>query len=303
MNIEYANTIALSEVLSKMGFEPARQRDNELYYLSPFEQEEFIGLVVDTTTNIWYDYALEKGGNVVALVCAHLEKSGNSFTQADALRWLENMIGNRFHIDPVQIDDYSDQHRKFIITDIRPLKCGILKRYIEQRGISPDLAKSYLEEVTVYNKATESSFPALGFKNEAGGYELRNPFFKGATLPSTITYIRGLIPKPDGFHVFHSVFDYLSMLTRRKGKLFGDDVIILNSVANLRDAAAYIRYYGFRRACLWLDNDNAGDAAARSLVKFFATKPALEYVHMNQTYHGFKDVNAWHMHTLNNQSI
>jgi len=41
----------------------------------------------------------------------------------------------------------------------------------------------------------EKIFKAIGFKNNAGGYELRNEYFKGSSCPKYISYFnKCLVP-------------------------------------------------------------------------------------------------------------
>ena len=40
-------------------------------------------------------------------------------------------------------------------------------------------------------KISDKTFFALGFANDAGGWELRNPYFKGCMAPKPISTIKG----------------------------------------------------------------------------------------------------------------
>ena len=74
---------------------------------------------------------------------------------------------------------------------------------------------------------------ALAFRNDSGGYELRNPLFKGSITSKDITHIR-----QQGDRVFRvrGFMDYLSFLTIRNRKPGNtdcrQDYRILNSTAN-----------------------------------------------------------------------
>ena len=289
------------QILDKIELKPGKQKHNQLFYRSPFSQKEALDFIVDIPRNTWTDVSLDRQGDVITFVCLYLQSMQLSHAISDALRWLENMLGSSALIALVPVDDFENENQNYIIRSIWPLTYEVLNRYIESRGIPRNIASEYLKQITVYNTKERTSFPAIGFRNEEGGYELRNQYFKGATGPKGITFIRGKTEspyKPDGFHVFHSVFDYLSILTQRKGAKFKEDVIILNCLSCLKGLTGYIKHYEYKRAYLWMNNDIAGYAANRSFVKFFKTERDLSCVLMNSQYAKFKDVNAKHTNDL-----
>ena len=98
------------------------------------------------------------------------------------------------------------------------------------------IARRHLKELRVQNTRTNKYFTALGFANEEGGYDLRNPFFKGCLRPKAISFIRGKVPKPEGVHLFEGVMDYLSAICQLRGNDLADDAIILNSLSCFKQA-------------------------------------------------------------------
>ena len=138
---------------------------------------------------------------------------------------------------------------------------------------------------------------AIGFKNDKGGFELRNKNYKGSTRPKYITFIRGTHGgQGGGIHLFEGWSDYLSAIIQQQdGRKFRDDTIVLNSLSNLAKGTAYIKDYGYRTAFTWMDNDQPGQQATASLDAFFKTEAGLLHSPMNPLYAPYKDVNAWHM--------
>jgi hypothetical protein len=300
MNIEQANTIPLSEILSKMNVKPERTFGHDIYFLAPYREERTASLHVNSKKNVWYDHGIGEGGDVVRLVCKYLERSGADHTVSDALRWVKNMMGFAPIIAPVRIPKPpKDEPGKLAITKIERIERAALIQYLDSRGLSVELARQYLKQITVYNRETKSSIFALGFKNDKGGYEIRNKFYKGSTKPKYITFIRGTEPKPDGVHFFEGWPDFLTALIYTKsGFQFKEDAIVLNSLANLKKATPYIKGYGYRTAYLWLDNDKAGIRAANNLQEFFTTEESLTYKPQNHIYLPNNDLNEWHMKNL-----
>jgi len=297
MNIEHANSIALSAILEKAGFKPVKETGKDLWYLSPLRNEKTASFHVDLRKNVWFDFGANKGGDSIAFVCAYLEATAENHTASDALRWLKNMMNDGVIIgvvrDPNEVEDKS----KLTLKKTKPLQHRALIHYLESRGIPLYIAQSYLKEVHVHHNGNDKSYFALGLKNESGGYEIRNPYFKGCIRPKNITFIRGEIPKPNGIHIFEGFMDYLSIITQQ-GKPLENDAIILNSLACMRKATAYIKNYGYRVAYTWLDNDDAGKEATEAFAEFFKTEENLQHRPMNKLYAKHKDVNDWQMYRL-----
>lgn len=298
MNIENAKTIPLSDILSKIGFEPYEQNNVEARYYSPFSKEKRPSFKVDLKKNEWHDSEERLSGDIVKFACVYLEKTNESCTVSDALRFIENISGNAPGIKPVQTQRDAPSEGKLSIVGVKKIAHPALIQYLDKRGIPLEFAKPILKEVRVRNNKTGNSMFALGLKNEEGGYELRNPFFKGYVGKRTVSFIRGSIPKPDGLHVFKDAMDYLSITTHYKFEKLQADTIILNSLSCMQDATPYIKGYGYKAVWTYMDNNEDGKNASEALDKFFKTQEGLVHRPMNHLYEGQKDVNAWHMRKL-----
>jgi hypothetical protein len=297
MNIEDANKIPLQEVLSRINATLVRERGKNLYYLLPLRDEKTASFHVNTNRNLWYDHGDGIGGDCAAFACAYLKYGGEDCTMHDGLRWLKNMTVIPFSPRPFLVADSSDTVWKII--RVEPLEHLALIRYVEGRGIPFEIAEKQLVEVYFKNPQNNNKMYALGFQNEDNGYELRNKYLKSCIAPKTITFIRGTTPKPESIHLFEGFMDYLTYLTIKKGAAHDHDVIVLNSVNCLNQALPYINGYGYKIACTWMDNDKPGSKVTALLNSFFSSQQGLVHKPMNNVYKNHKDVNAWHMHTLN----
>lgn len=76
-----------------------------------------------------------------------------------------------------------------IIAAKQPIDDLALCRYIRQRRIEKNIADRYGYEVHSTAGEKEKIYRAVAFKNNAGGYELRNEYFKGSSSPKYITYL------------------------------------------------------------------------------------------------------------------
>lgn len=296
MNIEQAKSVPLIDILDKLGIVLKRKTETDYWYLSPFRHEKTASFKVHSPKNIWYDFGEQIGGDVVAFVTTYLERQGEAATCSDALRWIGNMCGDIPRIAPVETHENVQPEPKLKLIKSQPIQHPALERYLEERGIGVEVAKQYLQEVRVKNKETGSSLFALGLLNEENGYELRNSFFKGCVGKKSISVIRGKSPNFEAIHMFEGVMDFLSIVTDLPGGKLDHDAIVLNSLSNLSQASAYIHRFGYTRLWTWMDNDEAGQKAKANIQAFVENEAGLSHYPMNDSYKGFKDVNAWHVH-------
>lgn len=294
MNIEQAKAIALSEILTKLGFQPASRSGIDLMYLSPLRKEKKPSFHVNERNNIWYDHGSGEGGNAFDFVLAYLQSQAEDHTTHDGLRWFNNMFGQS-SITPVikSSETVIVDEQALQLKNIYQIKCPAFFNYLQSRNIPLPCASRYLKEVEIFNTKSGKTFLALGLKNEDGGYELRNKNFQGSVRSKYVSFIRGSNPNVKGIHVFEGMMDFLSALVIEKKMQFEEDVIILNSVTLLGKAYPYINNYGYENLYSWLDNDPAGDKASRALETFLARHSTISFHPMNNRYAGFQDVNAW----------
>ncbi|MES2479443.1 MAG: toprim domain-containing protein [Bacteroidota bacterium] len=298
MNINSANAICLQQLLNQLGYVPFRTRKNSIQYFSPLREERTPSFYVNPAKNLWYDFGSQQGGKTIQFALSWLNSQGKSAGISDTLRWLENVSWTAPSIPVQHHEPQLSDGPTLVIRAKGKIQHPTLIKYLKERGIDQKVASQYLQQLRLFNHNTQKNFFALGLHNEDGGYELRNPYFKGCVSPKTVTFIRGKIPKPDHIHIFEGLMDFLSVMTQRGGEPLDDDAIILNSVSQIKDGAAYIRHYGYKILYSWMDNDDAGNSAAEELDRFCSNEPGLQHQRMNDKYKEFKDVNEWHKHRL-----
>ena len=76
-----------------------------------------------------------------------------------------------------------------IIAAKKPVTNPALCRYLHEKRISKDIAAIYCFEVDYKIENNDELFTAIGIKNNAGGYELRNDFLCLNSSPKFISYI------------------------------------------------------------------------------------------------------------------
>ena len=160
-----------------------------------------------------------------------------------------------------------------------------LLHYLHERGIPSAIAIANCKEMryTTHGKR----YFAVAFGNGSGGYEIRNPFFKGCVPPKDVT----LLPSGStACNVHEGFMDYLS--ARALGIGNGEDHLVLNSVSNV--ARAYRHLDGYGQIKCYLDNDEAG----RRTLEALGTRYGERVSDCSGIYGGCKDLNEHLQKTL-----
>ena len=162
-----------------------------------------------------------------------------------------------------------------------------LIKYLGERCIDIEIARTVCKELHFDTRGKH--YFGIGFPNIAGGYEIRNPFFKGGITPKDISLFHNEKSKQSCF-VFEGFIDFLSfMMLRRKenGGLKRQDYLVLNSVSNVKKALEPLSHY--ENIQCFLDNDEAGRNAYLQLSKELG-KPVTD---ASTLYNGYKDLNEY----------
>ena len=289
MNIEEIKRIKLADYLQSLGYTPVKQQGKNLWYKSPLRNETDASFKVNTELNKWYDFGIGKGGNIIALA-AELYHSEN------VACLLERIAERTPYIRPASFSFGKQQtsNRSFQDIQVGELSSPALIAYFQERGINIGLAKRECKELRFENNG--KTYFAIGFPNIAGGYELRNRYFKGCVAPKDVTHVRQSGEPRTACYLFEGFMDYLSFLTIRvnehpeEPRLEEQDYMVLNSVTNLTKAERLLRPY--TRIGCFLDNDQAGQTAFDNLKKVFGDRLR----NMSEHYAGHKDLNDFLCH-------
>lgn len=297
MTIQEAKQIKLADYLHSLGYSPVKQQGVNLWYKSPFREENDPSFKVNTEREQWYDFGLGKGGNIIALA-AHL------YTTDSVPHILKRIEEQTPHVRPVSFSfrEQSYSEPSFQQLDIVELSSPALLAYLQERGINTALAKRECREAHFTNNGKR--YFAIAFPNLSGGYEIRNRYFKGCIAPKEISHIRQQGEVRRTCYVFEGFMDYLSFLTLRmkscpnNPELDGQDYIVLNSVSNVSKALRPLGSY--ERIHCFLDNDYAGMEAVRQIRMEYGRD--LYIRDASVSYHGCKDLNEYLQHWLKQDS-
>lgn len=245
-----ARDIDMVDYLAGLGFQPAKIRGNNYWYFSPWRDEKTPSFKINRKLNRWYDFGEGQGGNLVDFAIRH-----HNCTIGELLQ----MLGGHLSLpQPVRIP--SGQHAedgKITVLKVESLRSYSLCRYLQQRRIPMLIADALYREVTfeMYGK----NYYAIGFKNDLGGYELRNSFFKGSSSPKGITTVDY---GADEVSVFEGSFDYASLLTIMQNQDRKEtNYLILNSLSFFERARPFMERHS--RVNLYLDRNTAGQNCSR----------------------------------------
>jgi hypothetical protein len=289
MNIRQLNErCPITDLLAKEGFLPTHKRGNDWWYLSPIRaQEHTASFKVNTVLNRWFDHGIGEGGKLFDLAL-------RLYPTLDTLQVLRKVESIFSFQQPFSISNQStplihakatgvaDEEKKIWVTGEGPVSSPALVRYLQERGISLEVAQQFCREVAY--TIEDRKYYAIGFKNDAGGYELRNPGFKGSSSPKAVTFIDN---GRDELMVTEGFFNFLSFYQINEGKPAPDcNFLILNSLSFFEKSRPLMEGHG--KIYLLLDNDASGQKWTTQALAWSS-----RYQDRSRLYHPCKDLNAW----------
>ncbi|MCX4285375.1 toprim domain-containing protein [Duncaniella dubosii] len=257
MDINAIKGISLVDFLHRLGYDPTGRDSKGLWFYAPYRNERKPSFHVNPRKNVWYDFGTGEGGDIFTLAGVMSGKT-DFIEQARYIAEKMNMpVAKPYKPIPFV------EEPTFENLEISRLESPALLRYLSERGIPKEIAQRYCVQAdyTLHGK----HYYAIGFENDAHGFELRNAFFKGSYPPKSITRIVNSNPR---CNVFEGFIDFLS--AERLGYNDGNDSVVLNSVANISKAIPALD--GYSLILCYLDNDEAGRNALARLQKEFGDR-------------------------------
>ena len=282
MNIKEIKRIKLQDFLAAMGCKPVKQYGVNLMYLSPLRTEKHASFKVNTEINQWYDFGIGRGGNIITLAELLYNSSDVSYLIHQIERNAPSSVSGSLPTVKPTTPQNSFEHLQVL-----PITHPALIKYLEERCIDIETARTVCKELHFDTRGKH--YFGIGFPNIAGGYEIRNPFFKGCIAPKDISHFYAEEPKKVCF-LFEGFMDFLSFMTLRRKENDGlkrQDYLVLNSVTNIHKAAKRLSRYDSVQC--FLDNDNAGRNAYLQLSKELGKS----VTDASTLYNGFKDLNEY----------
>lgn len=276
MKIEQAKLLDMVDYLAKLGFQPTKINEPHYWYISPLRPDEKTpSFKINRDINAWKDWGSNESGNIIDF--------GIKYHQCTVSDFLQKLDANTPMIRP------EPRHSSGIKPDgdisilrVNPITSIPLIHYLRTRCIPIDTADKFLKEVHYSLKG--KNYYALGFKNDAGGYELRNKYIKAASAPKTSTFIDN---KSTELAVFEGFFNFLTHQAMHRNQLPKSNYLILNSLSffdnNLPRMTAHNHVH------LYLDNDKSGEKFTQKAIALDCQKFSDE----RKLYASHKDLNEW----------
>ena len=290
LSLQEIKELDMVEYLKVLGYHPQRINGNDYWYFSPLHEEQTPSFKVNRHLNCWYDHSLGRGGNLIDF--------GVLFHHCSVKEVLKKVNASlSFHQPKTSVlsspnDDKNivDSETKMAeqnslkIKNEKPITNPFLLSYLRSRNIPVELAKKQLKEV--HYELHGKPYYALGFRNDSGGYELRNKYFKGSSSPKDVTTILSSDNAKE-MSVFEGFFSFLSYLSIAENeKLPLTNFLVLNSLSlfdrNLEKMERYPKVH------LYLDNDTGGNEVTQK-----ALQRSEKFTDERGLYKGFKDCNQW----------
>lgn len=195
------NKIDIVDYLATQNIHPKRETGGKAIYHSPIRDGDSTpSFVVYKNSNTWYDWGLGKGSTMVDLGMELFKISAVDFVRRFESPGQREIAPRRNHEKAA--DDYEVK-----VLEVKDITSYPLLKYLDYRKIPTDIGREIYKEVRFTIKSEQY---ALGFKNDAGGYELRSAVSKVSSMPKDSTFINN---GSSILNVIEGSFSYASIRT------------------------------------------------------------------------------------------
>ena len=278
MNCNQFNKIPLEEVLQILGHLPTKQTEKEAWFLNPFSKENHASFKINKNLNYWYLHSEGIGGKNVDFMKKYLNASIK-----EVLEWAENQSFSSFQQQKTSNSKLENLSKNYEIIEIKNVQHPALLEYLKERNVENQT--QFLNEI--YYQMNDKNYFGIGFKNDSGGYEIRNKYSKICLGKKDVSTIRN---SSNSVRIFEGFFDFLSFKNIEKS--LGNetsDYLILNSVSMIHNIKNSLGNY--ENIELYFDNDEAGNRAVEMIENENKNVEDCRVL-----YSGFKDLNDWLIH-------
>ena len=271
MNCSEAKNISIKAVLESFSFFPSKENSRTAFYFALDREEKTPSLSVDFIKNTAFDFGTGKSYDSISIVQA-VKKCSVS----DALKYLEQ-FNFSFQKQNLKLENLP---KGYEIIDVKEIQHPALIHYLKSRNVEDQ--KKWVEEI--HYRMNDKNYFGIGFKNDSGGYEIRNAYSKICLDKKDITSIKN---DSKDVRVFEGFFDFLSFKKvenyLKKGT---SDYLILNSVSMIHKVKNSLENY--KHIELYFDNDEAGTRAVEMIKNDLKNAEDCRIL-----YSSFKDLNDW----------
>ena len=291
--MESENRISLQEIkaidlvcyLAGLGIEPNYIKGNLFWYCSPLRKEKTPSFKINRRTNLWIDYGGRKsngkfsGGSLIDFAIQYHQCSiGELISSFNQPGFFSPRVHKVIQILP------EDSESKIKVIAVRSLWRYPLLTYLKSRRISVPIADQYCREI--HYQIADRVYDGIGFKNNSGGYEIRNSLAKLSSTPKDITCLDN---DAEEVLVFEGFMDFLSFLTIHQNQFVKPyNFVVLNGITLFERARVFLEKHAAIH--LYLDRDKSGRACTA-----YAQSLDQRYIDESSLYKHHKDLNHWLM--------
>lgn len=278
MNCKQFNSISLQEVLLSLGHLPTKQNEKEAWYLNPFASESQASFKINKSLNYWYLFSEGIGGTNTDFMKKYMNNSVN-----EVLIWADKQNFSSFQQQNISNPRIENLPKTYKIIEIKNIQHPALLEYLKERKVEDQT--ELLKEI--HYRLSDKNYFGIGFKNDSGGYEIRNKYSKICLGKKDVSTIKN---GSESLRVFEGFFDFLSfknvenLLEKEPA-----DYLILNSVSMISKIKKSLDSY--ENIELYFDNDEAGNRAVEIIRNENQNTEDCRVL-----YSGFKDLNDWMIH-------
>ena len=276
MNCSQFNKILLEEILQNFGHPPTKQSAKEAWYLNPFASENHASFKLNKRINYWYLFSEGIGGNNVDFMKKYLNAS-----ISEVLLWAENQSFSSFQNQRnLPNQKLRNLPKNYQITEVKEIQHAALLEYLKNRKVESQT--EFLKEI--HYQMNDKNYFGIGFKNDSGGYEIRNAYSKICLGKKDISSIKN---DSKSLRIFEGFFDFISFKNVENYlEKEPSDYMILNSVSMLNKIKNNLDNY--ENIELYFDNDDAGNRAVNIVKNENKNSEDCRLL-----YSDFKDLNDW----------
>ena len=270
---EIKQKIGIRTVLESFHLFPVKENRKTAFYFALDREEKVPSLSVDFVKNTAFDFGTGKSYDVISIV-QQMKKCSVS----EALKYLSTFD---FSIQNESLNAEMRFQTSYKILEIKEIQHLALIQYLKSRKVFEQ--KHLIKEI--HYELEGKKYFGIGFQNNSGGFEIRNPYSKICLGNKDITLIESENNPNNEIAVFEGFFDYLTFrnLEREHSNC---DYLILNSTVMLYKVEKKLKKYD--KISLFLDNDANGNTVKARIQNQYQNVEDCSLI-----YYGYKDLNAW----------
>ena len=265
--------VGIRSVLESLNHFPVKENKKTAFYFALDREEKIPSFSVNFEKNQAFDFGTGRSYDVISIVQL-IKKCSVS----DALKYLSQFVCITEKSSSKKLTIKRENYR---IIKVQEVKHPTLVDYLKFRKVfeQKDLVKE------VYYEMGGKQYFGIGFENQSGGFEIRNPYSKICLGKKDITLIQSNT-KSSEIAIFEGFFDYLTFRNLEKNQSSTCDYLILNSTSMLFKADEILKNYS--QIFLFLDNDENGKSTKLKIQNQYKSLEDCSLI-----YHNFKDLNEW----------